>query len=234
MLLPQLDQAVLYNQYDANQAASWSYNYGAYSLAQMIGDPNVNAPVVKTQIPLLLCPSDPGGLFYEQMNQFYSISATISGGMRTNYDFNVWYGEYLYQGFPIPDNQRPMFGSNSSTRMADVTDGASNTAMVTETLRSVSNRVCPAWGHAGHVQIGIGLDQTFLPQLINNWMDPVLGPGSGTPGKLGNWASAGSDHPGGCHILLADGSVHFVSQFVYVPTLLRLHRMRDGESVGEF
>ena len=234
MLLPYLDQGPLYDRYDSKQAASWSYNYGAYSLAQMIGDPNVNEPVVKTKLPVLLCPSDPGDYFYTQLNQYYSISATKSGGMRTNYDFNVWYGEFRFQGYPIPDNERAMFGSDSSTAVADAKDGASNTAMVTETLRTVSNGQCPAWGHAAHVEIGIALDQTYLPHLINNWADPVLGPASGRPGTLGNWASAGSDHPGGCHVLLADGSVRFVSEYTDTAMLLRLHRMRDGEPLGEF
>jgi prepilin-type processing-associated H-X9-DG protein len=54
------------------------------------------------------------------------------------------------------------------------------------------------------------------------------------PGVLGNWASAGSDHAGGCHILLADGSVRFVSEYTDTTTLLRLHRMRDGQPVGDF
>lgn len=234
MLLPYLDQPALYDQYNFNQAASWAYNYGAYSPSQMIGDPSVNAPVVKTKLAVLLCPSDPGAFFYGLTNQFYSISATISGGVYTNYDFNVWYGEYRYQGYPLADNQRAMFGSNSSTKIEDVKDGASNTAMVTETLRTVSNGKCPAWGHAAHVEIGVALDQTYLPQLINNWVDPILGPGSGQPGILGNWASAGSDHPGGCHILLADGSVRFVSEYTNTATILRLHHMRDGQPVGEF
>ncbi len=234
MLLAQLDQQPLYNQYNFNQAASWSTSYGAYSLSQMIGDPDVNAPVTTTKLSVLLCPSDPADFFYPKMNKYYSISSKTPGGMRTNYDFNVWFGEYFYQGYPIPDGERPMFGTNSSTRMADVTDGASNTVMVTETMRSVANGAAPAWGHGGHVLIGVALDQTYLPQQINNWVNPTLGPASGVPGTLGNWASAGSNHAGGCHILFADGSVHFIGQFVDTQTLLRLHRMRDGQLVGEY
>ena len=240
MLLPELDQGPLYNQYNSNQAASWATQYGAYTLADMIGDPNVNAEVVKTKLPVLLCPSDPGEYFFDNQNasaaylQAYCISATQPGGMHTNYDFNVWVGEFRYQGFPLADNQRVMFGNNSHTKFEDVKDGTSNTAMGTETLRSVSNGKCPAWGHAAHVAIGVALDQTTLPQLINNWVNPILGPGSGQPGVLGNFASAGSNHAGGCHILLADGSVHFVNEYTNTATLLRLHHMRDGQPVGDF
>ncbi|MFN0054835.1 MAG: DUF1559 domain-containing protein [Planctomycetales bacterium] len=238
MLLPYFDQGPLYDRYDHRQAACWSTQYGAYNLSQMIGDPNTNAEVVQTVLPLLLCPSDPGGLYFNQTEpgliQAYGISREIPrGGARTNYDFNVWFGDFMHQGFPQADKERALFGPNTSTRIEDARDGASQTAMVTETLRTVLNGQCPAWGHAAHVEIGIALDQHYMPQQINNWVDPVHNVFAG-PGTLGNWASAGSQHTGGCQILLADGSSRFVSEFVANSVLLRLHRMRDGETTGEF
>jgi len=240
MLLPYLDQGPLYHRYDFNQAASWAAIYGAYQLTDMHGDPNVNAAVVQTKVAVFLCPTDPGPLFYDGLDGIdshlkgYAISSTITtGGIKTNYDFNVWNGEFMYQGFPIPDNERAMFGSNSSTKIEDARDGSSNTAMVTETLRMVANGECPAWGHAAHVGIGIAMDQLYLPRQINNWIDPV-DPSAAKPGVLGNWASAGSAHVGGCHVLLADGSVRFLSENLETETILRLHRMRDGEVVGDF
>ncbi|MFN0055647.1 MAG: DUF1559 domain-containing protein [Planctomycetales bacterium] len=235
MLLPFLDQAPLWNQYNSNQAASWSYVYGAYSTADMTGNANVNAPVVKTKLPIFICPSDPGELFYPYSNQYYSVSDTITGGMRTNYDFNVWYGEYYYQGYAhqyLGDQNRSLFAANSSTKVEDIKDGASNTAMVTETLHSVWNGVCPAWGHAGHVQVGVSLDMPWTLG-INLWTYPGY-PSTFQPGRLCNWASAGSEHVGGCHILFGDGSVRFVSENVNVTTLQRIGWMRDRQPTGDF
>ncbi|MBI3864405.1 MAG: DUF1559 domain-containing protein [Planctomycetia bacterium] len=236
MVLPQLDQAPLYNQYNFNSAASWTTVYGAYSPAQMAFDPEINWPVVSTKLPVFLCPSDPNPLYYPSSNtKYYSVSATRPGGMRTNYDFNVWYGEYYYQGYAHQywyDYQRAIFGANVSNKLEDIKDGTSNTLMVTETVRSVWNGVPPAWGHGGHVQVGIALDMTWTPG-INLWTYPGY-PQSRQIGRLCNWASAGSMHAGGCHGLLADGSVRFLSENISYTTLQRLHWMRDQQVLGEF
>jgi prepilin-type N-terminal cleavage/methylation domain-containing protein len=237
MLLPYLDQAPLYNKYDMNQAASWSYVYGAYTYPQhMQGNPNVNAPVVKTIIKALLCPSDPNDKFYNSTNQYYSISDTITGGARTNYDFNNWYGEYYYQGYAnafLPTTSRATFATNSYTKIEDIKDGSSNTVVVSETIRNVWNGVPPAWGHAGHVQAGIDLSR----YPINTWQygpnDPAYAH-TREVGRLAEWGTAGSLHVGGAQFLLGDGSVRFISENVDSFTRGRLHYYRDNQPVGEF
>ena len=53
-------------------------------------------------------------------------------------------------------------------------------------------------------------------------------------GRLSNWASAGSLHTGGCHVLLGDGAVRFVSENIDTTTRQRLHYRADGQVLGEF
>lgn len=241
MLLPYLDQGPLYKQYDHKQAASWSYVYGVYGPSDVEGNPNVNAPVVKTRLPILECPSDSNPFFYPSTNQYYSISSTISGGARTNYDFNIQYLEYYYQGCSMnpycwPASRQSMFASNSSTNLAHCKDGASNTAFVTETVRNVWNGVPPTWGHAGHVQVGIALDMDWNIG-INKWGNPPAWPNNASAfqyGRLVNWAAAGSLHQGGCHIMMGDGAVRFVSQTINDVTVQRISRSSDNQSVGNF
>lgn len=239
MLLPFLDQGPLFNKYNFQNAASWTWVYGTYAQGDVLGNPDLNAPVTRTKLTAFLCPSDPNDIYYPNAgSQHYSISRNTAGGARTNYDFNVWYGEYFYQGYPLQPTLQPVFGAMRSTKIDDIKDGTSNTAIVTETVRNVWNGVPPTWGHGGHVQVGIALDMPWVPG-INQWGQGPW-PGGGTsssayqPGRLVNWAAAGSLHVGGCHMLLGDGAVKFVSENTDNATLLRLHRMRDNQTVGNF
>jgi prepilin-type N-terminal cleavage/methylation domain-containing protein len=237
MLLPYLDQSPLYNKYNFNCAASWSTVYGAYTVSQMYGDANLNAPVTKTPLSVLICPSDPNDLFYNSSNKYYSISDTITGGARTNYDFNVWYGEYYYQGYPLQLSDRAIFATNRASKIEDIKDGSSNTLMVTETIRNVWNGVPPAWGHAGHVQVGIAPDMSWNVG-INKWgCNLAQWPNTASACKIGrlvNWAAAGSLHTGGCQAVLGDGSVRFLSENINNQTLMNLCKMADGNVVGPF
>jgi len=237
LLLPYIEQSALYQKYDHNQAASWSYVYGAYSPAEMAGSADNNYAVVSTKIPGFLCPTDSSNdYYYPSMNQYYSVSATNPGGARTNYDFNNWYADYYHQGYSqihLPQEQRPMFHADFSIDIGAAKDGSSNTVMVTETIREVWNGVPPAWGHAGHVQMGIDLSR----YPINCWQ---YGPNSPAYaytkkiGRLAEWGSAGSLHTGGCNVLLGDGSVRFLSENIDYTLQGRLHYRSDGNPIGDF
>jgi len=237
-LLPMLDQGPLFNTYIQGNAAAWcAYPSGGYTQAQMAGNPDLNFQVVKQKLPIFTCPSDPGDPNYTGTGTpYYSVSQANPGGYRTNYDFSVSYLEYYYPGYAMssnwPDNRRPYFGADNCKKIDDAKDGSSNTAMVIETLRTVWNGQCPSWGHAAWVEVGIALDLSWTPG-INVFTYPGY-PTSYQAGRLANWASAGSAHAGGCHFLLGDGSVRFVSQNINYTTLLYLGYIRDGKPLGEY
>lgn len=241
MLLPYLDQAALYEQVDQNSAMSWNTVYGAYGSAgsptNMAGGGTsvvaANRLVAQTPLNVLTCPSDPGTPTLPS-GAYYGIDGSTGNGAKTNYDFNVWYGEYYYSNYWCNGNlskaTRPMFGNNSNSRIALVTDGLTNTIAVSETLFEKYNGRTSAWAYRGHVQIGIDLAWV----QINDYCYP---PGSTTnclEGRLGQWATAGSEHAGGAQFLLGDGSARFISQNIDTTTRQRLHYMADRSEVGEF
>lgn len=240
MLLPYIEQSAMYNKYDHNSAAGWSYVYGAYSAGSVAGNPENNWPIVSQKVSAFLCPTDSSNdYFYPGVgSQHYSQNSNHTGGARTNYDFNAHYQDYYHQGYvmtSLNSAERPMFSGNWSNDIAAVKDGTSNTAMVTETIREVWNGVPPAWGHGGHVQIGV--DLSFMP--INTWVYGWLQPDPQylymkKVGRLAQWGTAGSLHTGGCQVCLADGSVRFLTENLDNGVRLRLHRMADGQPVGEF
>ena len=233
MLLPQLEQGPMYNAWSFNDAASWAYNGATHSASTVLGNPDVNAPISIKPMQVLTCPSDNGSAFYTGKNQYYSISANTAGGYRTNYEFSVSYGIYNdphYWQCVLSPYTRPLFGFDTASSIRDVSDGTSNTAAMIEQTREKYNGSLGGWSYRGWVNIGVDLAWV----KINSW---DYAPGSGSNlqvGRLGQWASAGSLHTGGCHVLLTDGAVRFLSENIDTNTRVRLSTIGDGQVVGEF
>lgn len=232
MLLPYIDQAPLYNAWNFQNAASVSYVYGVYSASTVKGNPDLNATVSKTPLEVLTCPSDNGAKYYGSANQYYSISLTQTGGYRSNYDFCTHYNEYYYDHYvakALAPSQRPLFGGDTSFGIRDITDGASNTAMMAEQTREKYNGAIGGWSYRCHVNVGI--DLAWNP--INMWIYNNT-PSTYLYGRLGQWATAGSLHVGGCHILMGDGAVRFISENINSTTRQYLNTIADNQPIGEF
>lgn len=228
-LLPMIDQAPLYNTMNFSAAFSTFPSVAGYT---SIVDPTTtgNAAAVKTPITAFLCPSDPGAVLLAEATSNYGISATNTGtgGAKTCYDFSAApFYNTCENWAATASTTRRMFGEASKCRMADITDGSSNTVAMAETTLSVYNGRTPAWGYRGWVMPGVDL----VGQRINDWS--YAGQQS-IQGRLGSWARSGSLHTGGIHILIADGSVRFLSENIDTVTRQRLAYMADGNVLGEF
>lgn len=233
MLLPYLDLATLYKQWSFNDAASISYHpsYPTHNASTVLGNPNVNATISKTKMEVLTCPSDNGSAFYPGMDNYYAISTTQSGGYRSNYDFSTHYNQYAYPHYvsSLPANARPLFGFDQSYSTRDIRDGTSNTVAMIEQVREKYNGAISGWSYRGWVNPGI--DLAWYP--INKW-DYYGLPGTYLYGRLGQWASAGSLHPGGCHVTMADGTVRFLNEKIDSVIRQRLSTMADNQTLGEY
>lgn len=75
-----------------------------------------------------------------------------------------------------------------------------------------------------------------LTSVINNWKQPVGGPTQcpWTTNNCGPNDEPFSQHAGGCHAVLGDGSVRFLSENMDIQILRRLCDRSDGETVGEY
>ncbi len=113
-LLPFLDQAPLYNQIDFNSNPDVGF---------------ANAIPVSTNLPVLLCPSDPFIILQPA-------TATAPASAVHNYPLNTGTTHPIStrnaSGTPVTG----IFFENSCVRFRDVTDGLSNTVCISETLRS--------------------------------------------------------------------------------------------------
>lgn len=230
MLLPQLDQAPLYNQLRTDRPC-W--------------DP-VNATATAMNLPVFMSPSAPNSS--GPMSVRNAAGTELARFGRAHYVANAgqdepWgYQSEDYAG--IADG--PMY-RNSKTRAADVTDGLSNTVFIGE-HSVVSDKT---WAGVVPGASVCTLDPQRFPitacdraaTLVNVHsgpataeIDPVTGfaPIHPPNSPLCHVCQMYSPHVGGAHILLGDGSVRFVSQSIHQPTWAALSSCRKGETVGEF
>jgi prepilin-type N-terminal cleavage/methylation domain-containing protein len=169
-----------------------------------------------------------------------------------------------YQSFDYPQdtaaNGGQMGGSAGlayQTRIADITDGTSNTVMVSETI-SAKNAVGYSGppGYVANGDMGGGLFSTydtpnttnadllsFCPQdpLTTDPNPPDVAYAALVPcqstfqldiQKEQQHAAARSLHPGGINVTLGDASVRFITNFISVNTWHALGTRAFGENVG--
>jgi len=238
LLLPFVEQMPLHSKYNMKaSAANISVgNDGCCGPTAMVGTlagdavASGNAAVVSQRVKIFNCPSDAGDPWLAAGN-YYGISTNPAyKGAKTNYDFSAG-NDYTCDSWnrAVTSNTRRMFGENSNSRIADVTDGTSNCAAIVESTFNVYNGRCSAWGYRGWVMTGNDIGST---RGVNNWTytgaTPPIIP---KIGRLGSWGSPGSLHPGGCMIGIADGAVRFISENADLVTRERIAKMADGEPV---
>ena len=227
-LLPYMEQQPLYDQFDFTQCSN---HYIRSSGRPLAGDAEFsgNAACVSQQCEAFMCPSNPDDLLLSESSIHYGIKPGCGlRGVKSNYDFSndnyYWHFNYWQRR---SSQTKWMFGENSDTSIASVTDGTSNTVAVAETLHTVANGSCPAWGYRGWVCTGIdlsyGINVCSIPSTWSWVSDKTT-----RPNRLRTWGTGGSLHPGGLNVTLADGSVRFISETTDATTLLNISRMADG------
>jgi hypothetical protein len=127
-----------------------------------------------------------------------------------------------------------MFAVNSSSSFNHLRDGSSNTVMLAETTRRVYNGLATTWAYRGWVMTGHDLAQQHgQARGINCWTYANI-PTTRLYGRLGNWGTVGSLHPGGAQVALGDASVRYLSETLSLQTIDGLALISDGQSLGEF
>jgi hypothetical protein len=100
-----------------------------------------------------------------------------------------------------------IFGYDRKTRVRDVTDGLSNTIMAVEVVDEVG-----PWAQGGKATL-----RSLTKKPYINGPDGI-----------------GSKSPGGCHVLLGDGAVRFISENIDAEVMEALSTMAGGERIPPF
>ncbi len=185
-LLPYIEQQSTYDQFTFRDAYSTRTN------------PDWSAGA--TRIDAYLCPSNPQvfelvGCCSGQSNGAHQDEDLAMSSMSGVADSNDWTCDGYW---PRGDGNGMLF-AGSSTNMAAVLDGSSNTLFVGEITGG------QAGSHAAQFWVTWNVYDTAGGVNGANTM-----PGDGTFSFRGGGFS--SFHPGGCHFVFVDGSVHFLNE----------------------
>lgn len=232
LALPYLEQAALHSRFD--------YNLPCWDVA--------NSAPAEQKLKLFLCPSATGNLSgaFDVKEKGGRVLARFG---RSNYVANA--GQEEPWGLSVEDYEGvadgPLF-RNSRTRIADVTDGLSQTVFIGEHSSVLSNKtwvgVVPGAAVCGNNSQKFPLTECdHGATLVNvhsgpasDEIDPVTGfaPIHPPNSPLCHVCQMYSEHPSGANVLLGDGSVRFISLFIHQPTWAALSSRGEGDVVGEY
>jgi prepilin-type N-terminal cleavage/methylation domain-containing protein/prepilin-type processing-associated H-X9-DG protein len=228
-LLPYMEEDAIYRRYNRNPA-TWNTNY--FDPAGNFGGPD--APIALTFKPLV-CPSD-NGMPSEAKDTTQSPPqqwALIS------YKANAGTVSYP-NGSETGDGM--MYVAHRGHRIADVTDGTSNTLLFGE--RYCFDRIYDQytgdklhyWGwayyasNAGDILSGTSVPMNFnLPENF-----PTLPVAQQVLLVVQRRSNFGSGHTGGANFALVDGSVRFIQDTIAKATYAALGTRAGGEVVGDY
>lgn len=230
MLLPYVEQGPLYDAIDFRSTTD---------VHQQFIDPPANTKRVRhTIIPAYICPSD-------------THQGLVPGTDRAAHNYAANYGPTgVGQGnpnCPCPNNYnsfRPKPQGHGETnptgpftrrgnrfvcRMADVTDGLSNTIFFGEVRVDCSNHARNGWAAPNN---GQGKCTTLIPINYDSCAPDVSSAGGDGCAARCNWVTEfgfKSQHPGGANFLLGDGSVRFLSETIDHNNYQLLGQRDDGQ-----
>jgi prepilin-type N-terminal cleavage/methylation domain-containing protein/prepilin-type processing-associated H-X9-DG protein len=216
-LLPYIDQAPLYNQFDANFPLSNT------NFPQSVN----NARLAATVLPLARCPSD---IAPQTQN---TGAAGLPGAIRpqATSSYKASAGSYVGNqgGWPFNNQTRRngCFLRDSTYQFRDVTDGLSNQILVGEVTWDVNRGGTTNTRFFGAVSPNDGFANGTSNRLMG-----VAEPGINNP--AGNTGVAFSSlHTGGAHFLFGDGAVRFISENIQNTALVwNASNPNDGANNG--
>lgn len=212
LILPFVEQSSLHDRFDFSKPFASRWIDGAI--------PNTNFNLQFTTNRTFHCPSDPWSKPDNSNNDYLGVMGGGSSPACSNSGNHQ--RVFFHNG---------IFYNRSRIDMASILDGTTNTYMVAESKYFKSRLQDEAGPQTGKYyswasSLRIHVSWSAPPNLVAAYL-AINVPGISNC----EWSSKhmGSFHPGGCHVSMADASVHFLQETVD----LTLHRRRGARDDGE-
>jgi prepilin-type N-terminal cleavage/methylation domain-containing protein len=221
--LPFLEQKSIYDQMDLRVPA-----------AEQFGPPGLrNVELIQTPLSTFICPSAPGGggriyngaiagipglptLTWKAAPSDYCVTTGVRGAF-ANFAYNGNQGGQRHGALQV----HGPFGDGRRGRLADIIDGQTQTVLIAE--RTGGDKIYSKLGEVPALAPYAAVNGGGWGDALNgeHWLSGTLHSGLPVPPQEGPCAinctnlrgyGLHSFHPGGCHFLMADASVQFVSQ----------------------
>jgi prepilin-type N-terminal cleavage/methylation domain-containing protein/prepilin-type processing-associated H-X9-DG protein len=219
--------------------------YRSIDLTVGLGGTNwqtVNGPAFRTVVPTYQCPSDVGGVATGSHNTGFALSnyagcwspdgTLVERTVTPAATHNDLYGSNAGLN---PATRIALFNINVRRSMSSVTDGLSNTIVVSEVLGVADFR--GFWsGENGVAYTHHVTPNSKTPDAA--WSAPgcTNRPNASCDGRATAWGlqdiAARSNHTGGVNVLLGDGSVRFVANTIPLATWQALASINAGEVIA--
>ncbi|QDS99196.1 DUF1559 domain-containing protein [Adhaeretor mobilis] len=154
--------------------------------------------------------------FCDDQSSPYTMESTVTGGSRRQVVECV-----EEDGGPLANNG--IIIRQEDVKFSSISDGTTNTFITGEAaFGSPDDQKTRPWWVGSHFNFSYTSKNVGWSINTGTW-----------PGANRNDQGFGSDHPGGCHFAMADGSVQFFNENVELRVLFSFASRQAGEQVGD-
>jgi len=241
-ILPQMELTTIYNAINLSFADGGGPEYG-------IMPGLVQSTALLTRVNSYVCPSEASQQQPYQVpaQSFNCYNMTSYAGVAGTFDTIGW-----WYGCPFAIEPNGVFSMDFCYKMADISDGSSNTLFVGETSRFKNDpdQVFNTWTRTLWYGSAVGPNcsrpQGFAlcyPKINAGVLVPEINSGAGSPDpwtnylnpicwNQGQWGFR-SMHPGGANFLFGDGSVKFLKSSINEMTYQGISTRNQGEVISQ-
>jgi prepilin-type processing-associated H-X9-DG protein len=209
MILPQLEQQALYDQFAWERGAVYPADCG--DSTESGWDTAAVKAAMLVRPPMFGCPSDTSKKVSDASQAATGSYALVNGSNGPSSGLDT---------YKIKLNNTGMFNYAVSYTMAHMTDGTSNTLIAGEVIEAHTSQSSNRWMVASRHS-----------DVLRSTENPInTQPGKGVVYSTLNAAFA-SRHPGGAHFAFADGHVAFLNDNINLTVYRALSTRSGGETV---